>query len=74
MQTDEVAVSDFAAQAGYVEFRIQNNESDPIDMDEIKDISVKVYCEATGVMHDSSLALKQLEEMDRLFMLTQTKS
>ena len=25
-------------------------------------------------MHDSALALKQLEEMDRLFMLTQTKS
>ena len=70
MQTDEVAVSDFAAQAGYAEFRVQNNESDPIDMDEIKDISVKVYCEATGAMHDSSLALKQLEELDRLYMLT----
>ena len=74
MQTDDIAVSDFTAQAGYAEFKIQNNESDSITIDEIKDTSVKVYCEATGVLHDSSLALKQLEEMDRLFMLTQTKS
>ena len=74
MQTDEILVSDFAAQAVSAEFKIQNNESDSITIDEIKDTSVKVYCEATGVMHDSALALKQSEEMDRLFMLTQTKS
>ena len=74
MQTDKILVSDFSAQAGYAEFNIQNTEKHSITIDEIKDISVKVYCEATGVMHDSSLALKELEELDRLFMVTQTKS
>ena len=74
MQTDKILVSDFSAQAGYAEFNIQSTEQHSITIDEIKDISVKVYCEATGVMHDSSLALKELEELDRLFMVTQTKS
>ena len=42
--------------------------------EKIEDIGAKVFGEATISAHHSSFALKQLEEMDRIFMLTQHKA
>jgi len=40
----------------------------------MKEIGSSVFCEATISAHQSSMALKRLAEMDKIFWLTQTKA